>query len=102
MQQRVNGILSLAQEAGPLLDAEIVVAVVESREVRRSGESQLEAHLGITHQVAVQDAVVGYRHSGQAHRTGLVESFEDKFHVRRVVDLEIEAGMPTSGLKDEL
>ena len=52
--------------------------------------------------VAVLFAIVSDRNCGQSHRAGLVHRLDDKLHVRRVVDLEVEAGVPPSGLLDDL
>ena len=51
-------VLVTLDRAAPLLDSEIVIAVVEGVEVRPSRKSKLEAHLRVTDDIPVQFAVL--------------------------------------------
>jgi len=86
----------------PLLDAQIIVAKIERGQVRDSGHTKLEAHLRVAHEVAVLFAIVSNGKRGESNRAGLVDRLDDKLHVRDVVDLEIEAGVPPSGHLEDL
>ena len=70
--------------------------------MRSSGQAKLEANLRVAHEVAVLFAVVRDGKRGESHRAGLVHCLDDKLHVRGVVDLEIEAGVPPSGLLENV
>ena len=52
--------------------------------------------------IAVLFAVVRDGKRGESHRAGLVHRLDDKLHVWRVVDLEVEAGVPPSGHLEDL
>ena len=39
---------------------------------------------------------------GESHRAGLVQCLDDKLHVRSVIDLEVQAGVPPSGLLENV
>lgn len=66
-----------------------------------SCKTKLEAHLRVTHQVAVLVAVVGNGDSWKAARARLVGGLDDKRHVRFVAYLEVKAGMPSPGPLDK-
>jgi hypothetical protein len=87
-------------ETGPLLDAYIVVAVVEGVEVRNPGEAKLEAHLRVAHGIAIQFAVVRNGQSGQTAWARLVHGLDDQGHIRRVFDANVEAVIPASSLSE--
>ncbi len=84
--------------AAPLLYADIVVSVIEGVQVWPVRESKLETHLRVAHEVAVLFAVVTDRDSGKTARAGLVGRLDDQRHIGRVLDLEVKAVVPTSGL----
>src|SRR6185437_10188040 len=67
-----------------------------------SRKAKLETHLRVAHGIAVLFAVMSNGDSWKSARAGLVHCLDDKFHVRRVVDLEVQAGMPPPGLPDKL
>src|SRR6266851_6617493 len=84
----------------PLLDGNVVVAPVPRVKVRASRHAKLEAHLRIAHEVAVLFAVVTNGDGWQSHRAGLIHRLDHQLHVRRIVDLEMEAGVPPTGHLD--
>ncbi len=59
-------------------------------------------HLRVTHRIAVLFAVVGNGEGRQSTRAGLVHRLDDKLHKRRVVDFEVQAGVPPSGLAEDV
>src|SRR5690348_14817988 len=69
---RVKGVLTLTNEAAPLLYSGVVVAVVERRKLWAAHCDKLEAHLRVAHGVAVQFAVVSDRDSRKSAGAGLV------------------------------
>src|SRR5579884_1470038 len=49
----VKGIHAVTNEAAPLLDTCVIVAVVEGRQMRASRQAKLETHLRVAHGIAV-------------------------------------------------
>src|SRR5487761_246867 len=70
--------------------------------MRSTGKAKLEAHLRVAHGVAVLFSVMADGDSRESHRAGLVHRLDDKLHVWRGVDLEIQAGVPSTGPLDKL
>ncbi len=64
-------------------------------------QSELKTHLRVAHEVAILFAVVTYRDSGKPTRAGFVGCFDYQRHVGRVLDLEVKAVVPTSGLFED-
>ena len=64
-------------------------------------QSKLETHLRVAHEVAVLFAVVTDRDSGESARAGLVGGLDHQRHIGRVLDLEVQAVVPTSGLFED-
>src|SRR5262249_48032885 len=52
--------------------------------------------------IAVLFAVVSHGDGGQTARAGLIHRLNRKLHVRWVVDLEVKAGVPPSGLAENV
>ena len=94
---RVNRVPSIADEPRPLLYAHVIVAVVESGQMRASDHANLEAHLRVAHEVAALFAVVRDGKSGQPHRAGFRGGFDHKGHVRRVFNPQIKVAAKPSG-----
>ena len=89
-------------KAAPLLNSYIVVAPVEGTEVRPSGKAKLETHLRVPHGVPVLLSVVADRDCGESTRTGFVGRLDHQLHKGRVLDLEVQAVVPPSGLFEDL
>src|ERR1700728_685426 len=70
--------------------------------MRSTRKAKLEAHLGIAHGIAVLFAVVRDGDCRKSHRAGLIHPLDDKLHVWRVVDLEVQAGMPSPDHLEDL
>jgi len=70
--------------------------------VRSSGKPKLEAHLRIAHEVAVLQTIVRDGERRQPHGAGFVHGFDDQLQVGRVLDLEVQAVVPTSGLSEDV
>jgi len=70
--------------------------------VRPSRLSKLETHLRVTHEVAILFAIVTDRDSGKPTRAGFIGRLDHQRHIRRVLDLEVQAVVPTSGLFEDL
>src|SRR6185437_6403127 len=70
--------------------------------MRSPGKAKLETHLWVAHGIAVLLPIVSNRNCGQTHRAGLIYRLDDKLHVGRIVDFEVQAGVPPSGLLDDL
>ena len=87
--------------AAPLLHANVIVAVVEGAQIWLVDESKLETHLRVAHEVAILFAVVTDRDCGESAWAGFVGRFDDQRHIRRVLDLEVKAVVPTSGLFED-
>ena len=69
--------------------------------MRFPGKTKLKTHLRVTHEVAILFAIVSYGNSSQSNRPRLRCGLDDKGHIRRVLDLEVERGPVASGpLKD--
>ena len=91
----------VGDEARPLLNADVIVAVVEGIRCCSPGEAKLEAHLRVAHGIAIQFAVMGYRDGGKTAGAGLVHRLDDQGHIRRVLDVKVEAVIPaSSGFED--
>jgi hypothetical protein len=88
--------------ATPLLDGDIVVPPVERVQVRPSGKRNLEAHLRIAHEVAVLQTIVRDGERRQPHGAGFVHGFDNQCQIGRVLDLEVQAVVPTSGLSKDV
>jgi hypothetical protein len=88
--------------AAPLLHGGVIVTPVPRVEACASPHAKLETHLRVTHDVALLFGIMSNRDSWKPTRAGLAHRLNHKLHVRRVVDLEMQAGVPTSGLLDEV
>jgi hypothetical protein len=91
-------IVGVRDGATPLLYAYMVVSVIKSVQVRPCRETKLETHLGVAREVAVLFSVVTDRDCGKTAWARLVGGLDDQSHIRRVLDLEVQAVVPTSGL----
>jgi len=80
----------------------VIVPPIERVQMCAPGKTKLETHLRVTHEVAVLFAVVGHGKRGKSHRAGLVHRLDDQLHIGRVIDLEVKAVMPTSGLPEDV
>jgi len=87
--------------AAPLLDGNIIVAPVPRVQMRFPIDAKFEAHLRVAHEVAVLFAIVRDGEGRKSQRARLVHRLDDKLHVWRVVDLEIQAGVPPAGLLED-
>ena len=70
--------------------------------MRPSCKAKLETHLRVTHRIAVLFAVVTDRDGGKSARAGFVGRLDHQRHKGRVLDLEIKAVVPPSGLFEDL
>ena len=57
-------------------------------------------HLGVAHGTTVLFAIVGHGQGREPARAALERSFNDQFHGGCVVDLEVQAGVPPTGLPE--
>ena len=85
-------------------DGNVIVAPVEGDlGAPRRCQSKLETHLWVSHQVAILFAVMGrQRDCRKTAWPGFVSSLDDQSHIRRVLDFEVQAVVPTSGLLEDL
>src|SRR5579859_5797224 len=97
MQGDQMDIMAAHKSAAPLLDGNVVVAPVPRIKVRDSLRAKLEAHLRVAHEVAVLFAIVTNGDGWQSHRARLIHRLDHQLHVRRIVDLKVEAGVPPAG-----
>src|SRR5258705_13200540 len=80
-----------------LLAGKVVIAQAPRIKVRASRHAKLEAHLRVAHEVAVLFSVVTNGDGWKSHRAGLIQSFDHQRQIGNVLNIEVEAGVPTTG-----
>jgi len=76
-------------------------SVIAGVQMRSSRIAKLETHLRVAHEVAILFAVVTDREGGKPTQAGFIGRLNHERHIRRVLDLEGEAVVPTSGLFED-
>jgi hypothetical protein len=82
----VKAVIAFLDEAAPLLNRHVIVTPIERVQVCASGKAEFEAHLRVTHQVAILFAIVRDGQRGESTRPGLINGLDDKLHVGRIFD----------------